>query len=374
MRIALRQFLGKNHSWAVIGQEFARTCIQRKHQVQLYSTDGIQHLPNDLKPFLIGYRDNITGQTFGQLPEKDFDACFSYSCMKNWPHHLSHSSHNRLGHWCFEWAGRNILPLGFAKFHNHCDHLITPSDFAKQIFVDSRVPSNKIVVIPHGINLQSFQNTSTIPLPTTKQFKILANIAQNHKRKNIPGLLTAYGKAFTIKDDVCLLLKGKEKPITQQFEVSLNKCLQDFNQAFPQHAEIKVMPDFLEDMAPLYRSIDAVFTMSHTECFYIPGLEALASGKLNICPRYGGQLDFLNDDNALLIDTQIGRADPTSMYWESKPNASWGIPSIDDAIDKLRYAYDNHQRLNAELETKRSDVFTRFGWDTIADQILALCK
>jgi glycosyltransferase involved in cell wall biosynthesis len=373
MKILIRQFLGKNHSWSIVGWEFARAAIKKGHEVHLFSTDGIEHLPQDLKSHLIGYREENNQIIHGRAPDPQYDCQFSYTCLKNFAHQLGNGTRNRLGMWCFEWQGKNILPSGFAKQHQYCDFLIAPSIFEKQIFIDSGIPSNKIVVIPHGVG-SNFNDSSTISPLTAKRFKILSNIAQNHKRKNIPGLLTAYGKAFTDRDDVCLLIKGKEKPITQQFEVSLNQCLKDFYQAFPKHAEVKVIPEFLDDLAPLYRSVDAVFTMSHCEGFYIPGLEALASGKINICPRFGGQLDFLDDNNALLINGKIGRADPTSMYWESKPNAQWFIPSVDSAVAALRSAYDTFEQRNVKLEAGRPDIYARFGWDRIADQILSLCK
>jgi hypothetical protein len=120
--------------------------------------------------------------------------------------------------------------------------------------------------------------------------------------------------------------------------------------------------------------VDAVFTLSHCECFYFPGLEAAAAGKINIAPNWGGQIDFLNETNALLIDGKEGRADPTSMYWESKMNARWFLPSMDDAIDKLRHAYNNYETLNQRVEKQKIDIYNRYNWNTIANDILKLCR
>jgi len=53
MRIVIKQYLGNNHSWAVCGRGIARS-LAKKHQVDLYSTDGIEHL-GDLKKNLLGY-------------------------------------------------------------------------------------------------------------------------------------------------------------------------------------------------------------------------------------------------------------------------------------------------------------------------------
>lgn len=374
MKILIKQFLGKSHSWSIVGWGIATSLIKQGHTIDLFSTDGIEHLPSHLKNNLIGYVEENQTELLGRNPDNDYDMQISYTAMKNFPHYLSNGNKNRFGIWCTEWSGDNILPIGFAKHHNACDYLCPPSQFAKDTFIRAGVPENKIKVISHGIDVKQYSGTSTIKLPTDKKFKILANIAQNHLRKNIPGLLEAYGKAFTNKDDVCLILKGKEKPLKFQFDVSLNQCIKDFKQKFPQHAEIKIFSEFLEDISALYRSVDAVFTSSFGEAYYVPGLEALASGKLNIAPKWGGQLDFLNKDNSLLIEGKEERANPKSMYWESKNNAIWFRPSTDDGAEKLRYAYQNYEKLNKELDSQRQNVYDKYSWDVVAQQFLDLCK
>lgn len=374
MKVLIRQFLGgKNHSWMHVGCGIARGLLGLEHRVDLFSTDGTGYLPKDLEPHCIGYTEENKSQVFGRSPDPIYDAQISYTCMKNFPYLLQSGTKNRLGVWCWEWAGKNSLPAGFAKHYKSCDHLCPPSQFAKQVFMDSGIPEQAIKVIPHGIDVADYQKTSTISLPTKKKFKILANIAQSHRRKNIPGLLEAYGKAFTDKDDVCLILKAKGKLVTMAFEVSLKDCLTRFYQQFPKHAEIKIFSEYVDDIADLYRSVDATFTMSHCEGFYFVGLEAMAAGKLSIAPAYGGQLDFLNSSNALLVEGKEEQADPRSMYWESKPSI-WFQPSIDDAVEKLRYAYQNYEKLNEAIDKQRPDVYATYDWKVIASQFVGLCK
>jgi glycosyltransferase involved in cell wall biosynthesis len=374
MKILIRQFLGKNHSWSCFGWGIATSLIEQGHEVDLFSTDGIKCLPPALKQNILGYTEENQQQVFGKAPTEQYDAQFSYTCMKNFPHHLSSGNKNRFGIWCYEWAGKNILPTGFAKNYKSCDFLCPPSYFSKQVFIDSGIQENSIKVIPHGINIKEYRDTTTIILPTKKTFKILSNVAQNHLRKNIPGLLEAYGKAFTNKDDVCLILKAKDKQIKVQFEVSLKECLNNFYYKYPKHAEIKIFSEFVNDISSLYRSVDAVYSMSHCEGFYFPGLEGIASGKMSIVPNWGGQLDFLNNANSLLVNGKEGRADPKSMYWESKNDAIWFIPSIDDAVDKLRFAYQNYEKMNANIDKQRNDVYNRYSWDAVVSQFLGLCK
>jgi len=188
MRVLIRQFLGgKNHSWMIFGTSMAQSLIELGHEVHLYSTDGIKYLPTRLHSNLIGYTDENTGQMFGNLPDSNYDCQFSYTAMKNFPIYLGHGNRNRFGVYCYEWAGLNSLPSGFAKHYQSCDHLCAPSNFAKRVFMESGIPDRGIKVIPHGIDTVAYQKLSTIKLPTKKSCKILANIAQNHLRKNIPG-------------------------------------------------------------------------------------------------------------------------------------------------------------------------------------------
>jgi glycosyltransferase involved in cell wall biosynthesis len=350
----------------------ATAAKQLNNDVDIFSTDGAGYAPKDLEGDIIGYVQENETQIFGRPPTEKYDAQISYTCIKNFPHYFTHCDKNRLGIWCYEWL--NGMPNGFAKHYKSVDYLCPPSNFAKRVFVEAGVPEDRIRVISHGINSDDYRKTDKIELNTGKSFVLCANIAQNHLRKNIPGLLDAYGKAFTNKDDVCLILKGKDKKVTMGFEVSLSDCIKEFNRKYPKHAEMKLMSQYIPDMSALYRSVDAFFTMTHCECYLMPALEILASSKICIAPRWGGQMDFLNDDNSLLIDGKETRATPESMYWESKNNAIWFQPSVDDAVSKLRYAYNNYEALNKKVEAQREQVLETYNWTTITKRFLALMQ
>ena len=362
MKIKIQGFLGTNHSWSVVQQNIARSMKNMGHDVHLFSTNGYEHFPSDLR-----------GLVRPQL-DSNYDCQISYTAMVNFPTYLANGNKNRFGIWCYEWAGENILPSGFAKHYKSCDYLCPPSEFSKRVFLESKIPSDNIKVIPHGIDKNQYSQTSVIDLKTKKSFKILANIAQNHLRKNIPGLLEAYGQAFSKKDDVVLILKAKVKPAKQAFEISLQDCLNNFYKKYPNHAEVKILSEFIPDISALYRSVDATFTLTHAEGFYFPGLESIASGKLAIAPNWGGQIDFLNHNNSLLISGKEVRANPRSMYWEAKKNAIWFEPDIKDAVNKLNYAYHNYQDLNKKIENDRENILNIYSWENISKQIIELCK
>lgn len=377
MKILLQQFLGQNHSWSVVGQNLARALIHKGNNVDLFSTNGTKYFPEDLKNNLIGYFNEDKKEIIGKYPSDNYDCQISYTAMHNFPKYLSHGNKNRFGIWCYEFAGKNVLPTGFAKNYRNCDFVCPPSEFAKRGFVDSGIPESSIKVIPHGIDISAFSRSNDaarLQNITNKTFKLGAVFAQNHKRKNIPGLLEAYGRAFTNKDDVCLILKAQDKPISQSFEVSLNDCIKRFKEAFPRHGEIRVISDFITDMSIFYRSIDVYFTLAFAEAFNFPVLEAIAAGKSVIAPNSGGQVDFLNETNALLVNGKESRADPTSMYYEQKQSALWFVPSVDDAVGKLKYAHKNYKLMNSLVDKDRDYIHKKYDWNNISDMFLGLCK
>ncbi len=289
MKVCWFGFLGKNHSWSIVGQNISRKLIEMGHDVDLFSTNGIDHFPEDLKPYLKSWvhegqqQDGHRGKLYSE-----YDLQLSYTAFKNFPLYFIRGNKNRFGIWNYE---TDILPKAFAKYSKNVDKILPSSQFSKDIFIKNGISADRQVVVPHGIHLERFQNLGKFPLKTNKKLKILANIAQPHIRKNIPGLLNAFGKAFNKNDDVCLVLKVSNKPPEHPFEVSFNTIFADFKNKYKDHAEIEIINTFITDIETLYNACDVVYTMTHTECFWMPGLEGFAANKIVISPRYGGQLE-----------------------------------------------------------------------------------
>lgn len=370
MRIVFRQFFGLNHSWSVIGRATARALIQQGHHVDIFSTNGIQYFPDDLKPHLIGYQDGTV--LYGKLPGIDYDMTFSYTALKNAPQYLQHSKKNRFLTWVYEWP---LLPQGFAKHHGSTDLIFAPSTFAKQGFITSGVPENKVVVVPHGIDQEQFNTVEQYTLKTKKSTKIFVNIGQSHRRKNIDGVFKSYCAAFTNKDDVCLVAKISKNAMDNPFDIDAMKTMLTIKERYGSKApEIELITDYVPNIAALYNAIDILFFPSHAEGFGIPPLEALFAGKVSVSSRYGGVLDFLNGDNSVLVDGKIAPAPLNHQYWQGSIRNTHFVPDHNDTVDKLRYAVVNKDVLNNKACEYRETIREKYNWNTIAKQITDLCQ
>lgn len=375
MKISWVGYLAKNMSWSIVGQNLCRELIKKGHTVDLFSTNGISRFPEDLKPYLKGSLEDNENPDLKFIHSKlnmSYDMQLSYTALKNFENYFRLGNKNRFGIWNYE---TTVLPPKFAAQHIYVDQLLPSSNFSKKIFEDNGIPSSKQTVIPHGIHLDRFNNLGKYPLRSKKKYKILANIAQPHLRKNVPGLLEAFGKAFTKEDDVSLILKISKKSPQPGRDISFNDIFNSFKKKYKDHGEVEVIDWFIDDIEPLYTACDIVITQALCECFWMPGLESFAANKITIAPRYGGQLDYMNDDNSLLIDGKEIRADHRMQYWNANsPYAKCFEPDSDQCAKKLKDVVKNYDDYLNKFSPKMKEILPNYTWSAVADQLLALCK
>jgi glycosyltransferase involved in cell wall biosynthesis len=96
-----------------------------------------------------------------------------------------------------------------------------------------------------------------------------------------------------------------------------------------------------DEMARFYRSGNAYVMPSRGEGWGIPAMEAMASGLPVIATAWGGQLDYMDDETALLV-----RCKPAPVSAEAcRENAGfagqmWAEPDLADLRQKMRLAKD----------------------------------
>lgn len=370
MKVIIRQFLGLNHSWSVVGQNIARSLIKLGHSVDLFSTNGIKYFPDDLRPNLIGYVEENNTKLNNKYPDNLYDMSISYTCMKNFGSYLSHSKKNRFGIWCYEFANKGSLPDGFAKHHVYADKILAPSNFSRNVFLENKVPEDKVITLTHGINIQEITSCQQYPLKTKKSIKILINLGQIHKRKGLGISLDMFGKAFTNKDDVCLVLKIQDRPPKQIFELSFSDIFRKFKEKYPNHAEVEIIREFIPNIYSLYKSCDITLAASHCEGFGLVPFEGLACGLIPVASNYGSFLDFLTPENSLLIDGKEINVPPDWLYYQSKTGTKAFMPNIDHGVEQLRKSIYNFDNLNKIAKSNSEEFCKKYSWDVVAQKII----
>ena len=102
----------------------------------------------------------------------------------------------------------------------------------------------------------------------------------------------------------------------------------------------------------------------------MPGLESMACGLINIAPNYSGHLDFLNENNSLLIDTKLRSAKDVEQYWTFNPKSQIGQPNKEHTIELMRKVCAEYDTLIEKFRPEMQRIVELYSWENAAKLII----
>lgn len=343
------------------------------------STNGIQ----DTDPFFNEQKmvESALGlQGFGP-GKKPIDIDFCYTVPVNFPRRFLSNSKSKCVIYNFE---TTHWPKNWKQYYGLADYFFPSSNFSAEIFHMNGVPKEKIFVIPHGVDTDTFNpDIPKVKLRTKKSFRFVSVCAPHH-RKNLEALLHSYCQAFTDEEDVCLVLKTKVYKYSdgdydatknpqgrKAFEVVIGDIFRQLRHKYGKRMpEIEILGGHVENVSSIYNACHVHVTTTGAEGFFMPGLETMACGLFNIAPRYSGHLDFLNDDNALLIDTKLRPAKSVEQYWNYDKKAEIGQVDIGHTVEMMRRAHRDYDVLSAQFKPHMDTMVSKLSWEYAAQRIV----
>jgi len=257
------------------------------------------------------------------------------------------------------------VPNQFVKAANQYNELWVTSSFSARSFIDSGYNGKVTVVHPVvNPNLYNPQVQSCEFRPGLRSFSFLSVQTWGY-RKGSEVLLRAFCDAFTNKDDVSLVLLISESSRTQQSKIKeeVGKILSEY--PCKPHILIshKGIPEY--QMPSFYKSFNAFVLPSRGEGFGLPYCEAALCGLPVIATKYGGSLDFLDENNSYLVDVdgfEIAEKGKTGIhYWDGQRFPKLGGEFISGLSDSLRLVASDknlNSRKAALLRSKVIDMFS----------------
>ena len=262
-----------------------------------------------------------------------------------------------------------VPPLWIEEANKHLDLLLVSSTFCRDIFVQCGMDDEKIDILHYGYDPEIYTPSGPkrdLSGQTQKNFKFLA-VASPHKRKGLETLLQAYRNAFTKDDDVVLLVKinyvpkKKGKPFEYR---DIHGMFSDYRKD-ASAPEVLLMDTFFseQDIAALYRSANCLVSATRGEGFGMVYLEALACGLPVMVTGWSGHMDFLNHQNATLVEYRLRTAGEIQYDCNSK-KARIAEPDVHDFSRKLFLAMKNPKTI------RYAPAEERFQWRHLARHFL----
>jgi glycosyltransferase involved in cell wall biosynthesis len=266
------------------------------------------------------------------------------------------------------------LPADWVGRLNGIDEVWVPSTFNAETFARAGV-TVPVHVVPGGVDASAFRpGLRPLRVPGARGTVFLSVFEWAH-RKGWDVMLSAWAEAFGPGDDVSLVLRTAvadgvfaDGLTTDQ---RIDAYLESIGRARREVAPIVVLdaPLGLDDLPRLYAGADVYVSASRGEGWGRPMMEAMACRLPTVATRWSGNLDFMDDDNSMLIDIEGVVPIDEKAEFAFYRGQRWAQPSASHLSEILR-------RLAAEPELRsrlgaraRSDIERRWQWNRVTEAV-----
>lgn len=274
-----------------------------------------------------------------------------------------------------------LVPANWFPYINFADAVIVPSSQNVQALKDSGV-TVPILKVHHGSDTyrfapdnEKFESNDFKGLEDT--FKFLSIFQWQH-RKGPDKLFKAFWQEFNEKDNVSLIVKsywGNNPRKADQREVFnvLNSYRNHLGKSIENTAPVMYSSSLFSDndLRSLYTLADCFILPSRGEGVGLPYIEAMSSGIPCIATGWGGQTDFITNENGYLIDCTLesttsanNEAIANNFFHLFTDEMKWAEVDVKHLRKIMRHAYENQEEVKAKGKKAREDM-ENMSWNDV---------
>tara|TARA_Y100000034_G_scaffold136800_1_gene215888 strand:+ start:15768 stop:16907 length:1140 start_codon:yes stop_codon:yes gene_type:complete len=261
------------------------------------------------------------------------------------------------------------VPLEWVlKWEHFADAIICPSSWNRDRYLDAGINPDKSFCVPNGYNPDIFNFEGRKKTEEGKLTFTFVGCAQY--RKGIDILLNAWASSLVRADNAKLIIKDMPSIYGEN-----NLLFEIIKMQYKSGcAEVEYIDDKLseKEMANIYKQTDILVHPFRGEGFGMHIQEAMACGALPLISRGGAPEQFLNDDNALLVevkqelinilDGKVMAAKPGDSFSGMGQHAYINEPIQEDLANKIKGVYHSHIRESLLEKAKEADLYT---WEKV---------
>jgi glycosyltransferase involved in cell wall biosynthesis len=241
------------------------------------------------------------------------------------------------------------------------DEIWVPSAFNVETFARSGIPRTKLVRVPGAIDVERFTRpTRRLAIPGARRFNFLSVFGWE-LRKGWDILLRAFLEEFTRDEDVALILHTwpPSDETADGFRQGIRAFLRrhGFGRTWPPHVVVHSPVLRVDQLPSLYKAADAFVLPTRGEGWGRPFMEAMLMERPVIATRNGGQLDFLSDDNAYLLDCRLTDVPARPLHDCPFPRSHrWVEPSVTHLRRLMREVFEDRAGAGRKAQAGRETI------------------
>ena len=260
------------------------------------------------------------------------------------PNRISHST--VIGVWAWEIED---FPEVMHTAFDLVDEVWAVSEFVKDAI--SKHSKKRVLVFPTPIippDINETLDRSAIGLPTEVDFNLfIFDYMSIFNRKNPLAIVEAHKKAFPNSDGPILVIKSANGDSDAENREKLRFSIKG-------REDIFLVEEYLSrnQLNALVAECQSYISLHRSEGYGLTMAEAMALGKPVIATAYSGNLDFMNNENSILIPYLLVSVGPDAFPYPE--TSKWAEPDIEKAADAIRkLALDGDYRQNLGAAAKK---------------------
>lgn len=261
-------------------------------------------------------------------PEPFFDSAYERG-------HLCERSPRtyRIGYWYWEF---DSIPESWVRHAEKVDEVWAATEFvARGLRERLHIPVRTLFP---GVKLAPYTKRSKSHFgldETNFTFLFTYHMMSVMERKNPKGLIRAFKLAFNSDEPVRLVLKSS-------FGDRHPEQMQELRAA-ARGANITIIDDIFspDEVLSLMDACDVYVSLHRSEGLGLTMAEAMLMGKPVIATAFSGNMDFMNEDNSLLVSYErVKLGDPIPPY---DADLEWAEPSVEHAAQYMRRLFNDQK-------------------------------
>lgn len=312
-----------------------------------------------LEPEVIGYNNTLSPQDVATPTIDPLEAtadvalvCLNPDVLSNfmdaaWP--TFRTGRRTVGLWFWE---VDVAPASFGRAFDLVDEVWVTTEHVRRALEPIATKPVELVPLPLVAATSPAPEADPRPalaLPTDRfTFLFSYDSLSVPERKNPLGLLQAFCEAFEPDEGPILIIKtmnGAGHPVTEQLL-----------QQASSRPDVRVVDADLP--APTLRALtaaaDCYVSLHRAEGWGLTMAEAMAAGTPVIATGYSGNLDFMTDENSILVPYQLCSVGPGADPYP--PDAVWAEPDLGAAAAAMRAVHDDPTTAAARSERAKRDI------------------
>jgi glycosyltransferase involved in cell wall biosynthesis len=240
------------------------------------------------------------------------------------------SGRANVGYWWWEVVG--AFPAPWRPAFRLVDEVFVGSRYVQDAIQPASPVPVRLVPIPVA-PLPPPVARDRFGLPAGFQFLTVFDYNSTTARKNPQAVVRAYRDAFDPGAGASLVIKsinGDKAPgdRAQLLELAAGR------------PDIHMIEDYMsaQDVDLLLAGADCLVSLHRAEGFGIPLARALRSGIPVLATGYGGNLDFMSDENSYLVAHTVVGIPAGTLY---PAGAQWAEPDVNDAARQMRRVFEH---------------------------------